>query len=63
MLQGDEVQISALKEYVPRGHVWDLCLSFFFSHPIRQNSHAAQQKVVWNIPVPERIFKTIELAG
>lgn len=32
MLQGDEVQISALKEYVPCGHVWDLCVfsSFFF---------------------------------
>lgn len=63
MLQGDEVQISALKEYVPCGQVWDLCLSFFFPHPIRQNSHAVQQKAVWNILTPERIFKTIELVG
>lgn len=33
MLQGDEVQISALKEYVPRGHVWDLRLFLSFSPP------------------------------
>ncbi len=34
MLQGDEVQISALKEYMPRGHVRDLCVFLpFFSPP------------------------------
>lgn len=35
MLQGDEVQISALKEYVPRGHARDLRLFLpFFSPPL-----------------------------
>lgn len=62
MLQGDEVQISALKEYVPRGHVWDLCVFlpflyvfFFFLHtPGLENSNVVQQKAVWNILIPPR---------
>lgn len=48
MLQGDEVQISALKEYVPRGHAQDLhlFLPFFPPHYGLQNSNVVQQKAV-----------------
>lgn len=44
MLQGDEVQISALKEYVPYRHV---CVSHLFSHLGLQNCNAVQ-----NTPMP-----------
>lgn len=43
MLQGDEVQISALKEYVPCRHV---CVSHLSSHLGLQNCNAVQQKAV-----------------
>lgn len=48
ILQGDEVQISALKEYVPCGHVRFMCLSSFFPppHPNLQNAIAVPQKAV-----------------
>lgn len=56
MLQGDEVHVSALKEYVPCGRVRFMRIPpfFFFFNPILQHSNTVQQKAVWNIPSPRK---------
>lgn len=56
---GDEVQFSALIEYAPCGHVWDLCaiLPLFFSQSHfskkkKKNSKVVQQKAAWSVLTP-----------
>lgn len=65
MLQGDEVQISALKEYVPCRHVWDLYvfLPFFLHIPVFKIQSWRRKRRFEIFSSPERIFETIELAG
>lgn len=48
MLQGDEEQISAFKEFVPGRCMPDLCLSSL-SCPILEHLNTLQQKVVKNV--------------